>query len=89
MDEIKNIKWMLPVLEHKEIAEETYRLTLDSSSIKGEILPGTFFNLTVPDRRFMLKRPISVFAVDLEKGHLSFIYKIMGQGTKSLTTVKV
>ena len=23
MDEIKNIKWMLPVLEHKEIAEET------------------------------------------------------------------
>lgn len=89
MDEIKNIKWMLPVLEHKEIAGETYRLTLDSSSIKGEILPGTFFNLTVPDRRFMLKRPISVFAVDLEKGHLSFIYKIMGQGTKSLTTVKV
>lgn len=89
MQTIKNIKWMLPVLAHTEIASETYRLTLDSSSIDEEILPGTFFNLTVPDRRFILKRPISVFAVEKDKSQLVFIYKIMGQGTKSLTSLKV
>lgn len=88
VDRIKNIEWDLPVIENTEIARETYRLTLDISTLEAAVLPGTFFNLTVPDGRFILKRPISVFAVDRPAGRLSFIYKIMGEGTQALTSVK-
>lgn len=86
---MKNIKWELRILDNALIAIDTLRLVVSSEGVTEAIAPGTFFNLTVPDGRFILKRPISVFAVDPAAGTITFIYKIMGQGTKALSTARV
>lgn len=84
---MKNIKWELDILANEAIARETFRLVLKAPDI-DTVNPGTFFNLTVPDGRFILKRPISVFSTDPQEKTISFIYKIMGEGTRSLSQAR-
>lgn len=78
----------LRIIDNQAIARETFRLTLDAAELKELPEPGTFYNLTVPDHLFILKRPISVFAVDREKQRLELIYKVMGAGTKLFSEMK-
>lgn len=85
---MKQIQWDLAILSHEGIARDTFRLKLAAPMLEEMPRPGTFFNLTVPDQRFLLKRPISVFAVDHSRKEISFIYKIMGEGTKALSDVR-
>ncbi|MBR1686756.1 MAG: dihydroorotate dehydrogenase electron transfer subunit [Clostridia bacterium] len=69
----------LQILEHREIAEKVYRLTLGGKV--GALHPGTFVNLSLPG--FFLRRPISV--CDAEEDRLTLIYKVVGRGTESLS----
>lgn len=68
------------IYENVEISEGVYKL-----SIKGEfsVKPGQFFMLKVGEVEPLLPRPISVYDVDSEK--ISFLYQIVGQGTKLLS----
>ena len=76
------------ILANDEIARETYKLILDASPLDQAVAAGTFFNLTVPDARYLLKRPISVHAVDEAGRRLTLIYKIMGNGTRVLSGLR-
>ena len=69
--------------ENVEISEGIYML-----SIKGKfnVKPGQFFMLKVGDLEPLLPRPISVYDVDSEK--ISFLYGIVGKGTKILSKLK-
>ena len=69
--------------ENVEISEVVYKL-----SIKGKfnVKPGQFFMLKVGEVEPLLPRPISVYDVDEEK--ISFLYQIVGQGTKLLSKLK-
>ena len=71
------------IYENVEISEGVYKL-----SIKGEfsVKPGQFFMLKVGEVEPLLPRPISVYDVDSEK--ISFLYQIVGQGTKLLSKLK-
>ncbi|MBX4258336.1 dihydroorotate dehydrogenase electron transfer subunit [Clostridium estertheticum] len=66
--------------ENVLISEGVYKL-----SIKGKfnIKPGQFFMLKTGQLEPLLPRPISVYDVDDEK--ISFLYQIVGQGTKHLS----
>ena len=69
--------------ENVEISEGVYML-----SIKGKfnVKPGQFFMVKVGDLEPLLPRPISVYDVDAEK--ISFLYGIVGKGTKLLSKLK-
>ncbi|MCB2292922.1 dihydroorotate dehydrogenase electron transfer subunit [Clostridium algoriphilum] len=69
--------------ENTLISEGVYKL-----SIKGkfDVKPGQFFMLKVGDLEPILPRPISVYDVDDEK--ISFLYQIVGQGTKHLSNLR-
>ncbi|MBU3110943.1 dihydroorotate dehydrogenase electron transfer subunit [Clostridium lacusfryxellense] len=69
--------------ENFEISEGVYKL-----SIKGKfnVKPGQFFMLKVGDLEPLLPRPISVYDVTDEK--ISFLYQIVGQGTKHLSNLR-
>ncbi|MCB2305080.1 dihydroorotate dehydrogenase electron transfer subunit [Clostridium estertheticum] len=69
--------------ENVLISEGVYKL-----SIKGKfnIKPGQFFMLKTGQLEPLLPRPISVYDVDDEK--ISFLYQIVGQGTKHLSKLK-
>jgi dihydroorotate dehydrogenase electron transfer subunit len=71
------------IYENVEISEGVYML-----SIKGKfnVKPGQFFMLKVGDLEPLLPRPISVYDVSSEK--ISFLYQIVGTGTKLLSKLK-
>ncbi|MBR0575023.1 dihydroorotate dehydrogenase electron transfer subunit [Proteiniclasticum sp. BAD-10] len=77
----------LKVLENKSIAEDTFKLTLDGSSLGEDFpAPGTFFQLKIDKGGApLLRRPISVFDADEVKQTLTLIYKVLGWGTKLMT----
>ena len=70
--------------ENVEISEGIYML-----SIKGKfnVKPGQFFMLKVGELEPLLPRPISVCDVTAEK--ISFLYGIVGKGTKLLSKLKL
>jgi dihydroorotate dehydrogenase electron transfer subunit len=69
--------------ENVEISEGVYML-----SIKGKfnVKPGQFFMLKVGSKEPLLPRPISVYDVCEDK--ISFLYQIVGEGTKLLSKLK-
>lgn len=81
---MKKIQQDLKILANDEIAKETYKMILDATPLDRPIEAGMFFDLTVPNAKYILKRPISVFSVDPVKKEIALIYKIMGDGTRVL-----
>lgn len=75
---------MMKITDNKKIAEKTYFMSLegDTSAITK---PGQFINIKLDG--FFLRRPISV--CDCEKGKLSIIYKVVGNGTKEMSELPV
>jgi dihydroorotate dehydrogenase electron transfer subunit len=66
--------------ENVEISEGVYMLTIKG---KFNVRPGQFFMLKVDSKEPLLPRPISVYDVATDK--ISFLYQIVGKGTKLLS----
>lgn len=71
---------VLTIVENKKITNDIYLLKLegDCTSIKGS---GQFAELKLHD--YYLRRPLSIH--DYTENSVSFLYKILGHGTKDLT----
>lgn len=70
------------VMSNKEIAKDTFQMVIQSKITKT-MEPGQFVNIRIEG--YMLRRPISISSID----HQSFtiIYKVVGDGTKKLSTM--
>jgi len=80
------------VLQNKVINGDYRHLIVDVPKSALEIQPGQFFHLLCPEvngLRPYLRRPMSIYGVNKEKGELHFLYKAQGEGTNALTTLKV
>ena len=73
---------LFQVTENRQIARDTYLLELEGDTV-GLTHPGQFVNVDIPG--FYLRRPLSVCA--WRPGHLTLMYKILGQGTDVLSNV--
>lgn len=71
------------VIENIKIAEDTYKMTLESD-IASKMRAGQFVNVKVEG--FMLRRPISISEV-IDRTHFVIVYKVVGDGTKKLSTI--
>jgi dihydroorotate dehydrogenase electron transfer subunit len=69
--------------ENVEISEGVYMLSIMG---KFNVKPGQFFMLKIGDKEPLLPRPISVYDVATDK--ISFLYQIVGEGTKLLSKLK-
>lgn len=71
------------VTENRKIASAVYEMTLsgDTSSVTA---PGQFVNIRLDG--FFLRRPISV--CDCESGTLRLIYKVVGNGTETMSKLQ-
>jgi len=75
----------LKIVENKQVAKDTFILKVDNPGL-FEVLPGQFFMVRVNDYPFpLLRRPFSVAGFS---DTIDFIYRVVGQGTKILTTKK-
>ncbi len=72
------------VIDNEQIAADIF--VLDVTWNKTKVKAGQFFMIKCWDTELTLMRPISVFSAD--DSRLSFMYRVVGKGTKKLSEVK-
>ncbi len=78
----KGIK-MSKILSNISLGDSFYLMKVDH---KNNALPGQFYMLKAWDEYPILQRPISVYDADAET--VSFLYKVVGKGTKTFAELK-
>ncbi len=71
------------ILENKLVLNKIYRLKVE---FVDEIKPGQFFMLKTLDNSFLLPRPISIN--DVNDNVITFLYRVEGIGTTSVSRMK-
>mgnify|MGYP002514559974 CR=1 FL=1 len=82
---MKYIDEKCEILENKQIAQDTFDLTVKSDFIAKNASCGQFANILCGDK--MLRRPISI--CDTGDNTVRFVYQVKGGGTKWLSEQKV
>jgi len=85
---MKKYKEKLLLLENISLNHDNYRLILQAERDLSEIFPGQFVHIKIEKAGILLRRPFSVFDVNKEKRTISLLIKILGKGSKVLTTCK-
>lgn len=77
------------VLEHEQVNEKEYVLTLQTEKIAKEAKAGQFVQVKVADLLDpVLRRAISIHASDKESGQIKLYYQVLGKGTEILKNIK-
>lgn len=85
MKYIKNV----PIYEHKQISHDTYKLVIQDAELAAITMPGQFAQLKPTGALApLLRRPISVADVEVQAQTITFIYRVIGEGTKVLTSLQ-
>lgn len=74
---------ILKILSNVQVGKDTYQMKLEAKE-EFHSLPGQFCEIAIPG--FYLRRPLSIF--DQEKNTITFLYKVLGEGTKVLSKMK-
>ena len=78
------------VVKQVEIGPQVYKTEVYVPELASITLPGQFAQLKVKGaQQPLLRRPISVADVDGDAKTLTFIYKVLGEGTQALSLVQV
>lgn len=78
-----NIKAKL--LKKEELKSEIFKFSVQADEIVNTARPGNFIEIRVNDDiEPFLRRPISIYNMDKEKGILEFIFQVKGKGTTIL-----
>src|SRR3972149_2508041 len=82
---------MSPIIVNREIAPDQFLLSLRLPSSFPTPAPGQFIMLKAPDCETpLLPRPFSIYAFNRKKNHsvMEIIYRIAGQGTRRLSSLR-
>ena len=78
------------VVFNRALAGSYWHLSVSMPSPAPEVMPGQFFQLLCPGQgrgNHLLRRPMSVYHIDSEHRRVEFLYKVVGTGTRGLTTL--
>jgi len=70
------------VKKNVALAKDIYEMVIETG-VCSAFVPGQFINIYLDDKSMLLPRPISIS--DAEANSVTIVYKIAGQGTKSLS----
>jgi dihydroorotate dehydrogenase electron transfer subunit len=76
------------IVKNEQIADGIFELILDAPDIVRVATPGQFVNLYLPDGAMLLPRPISIADADADRGELSLIFAVVGEGTRVLSLLR-
>ncbi len=77
-----------PVVAHLQVAERCWLITLRAPAIAQRAQPGQFVMITLAregEAAPVLPRPMAIYAWDRETGTIQVLYRVVGEGTRSLT----
>lgn len=79
-------KELMVVTKHEKIAEHIFQLTLQGELVSEMGNPGQFVHLKVSEGSApLLRRPISISEIDIDKKQFTMIYRAEGAGTQLLS----
>ena len=74
----------------EQLKPDIFKFGVKVGDIAKEILPGQFIEIQISeDYEPFLRRPISVYNLEKERGILEFIFRIGGKGTNILAKKEV
>lgn len=79
------------VLSNDLVNNDYRHLILTVSQEMLDVQPGQFFHLLCPEGdgyKPYLRRPMSTYRADKERGELHFLYKVQGEGTGAMSRLK-
>ncbi|MGQ7869937.1 dihydroorotate dehydrogenase electron transfer subunit [Sunxiuqinia sp. sy24] len=77
----------LLLVDNIQLNHDNFKLVLQSPTKLPQIFPGQFVNVEIKKAtEIFLRRPFSVLDIDYEKNTFSLLVKILGRGSKVLTT---
>ena len=77
-----------PVVFNRHITGDYWLLELEAPHIAGSLSPGQFVNIRIGTSLTpFLRRPFSVYRVTRDRRRLQVAYKILGEGTRLMTTL--
>lgn len=76
------------VLSAGPLAENLIRIILCAPEIAAQARPGQFIHMLVPDHAHVLRRPISLMAMDAAAGTLTLAIQPKGRGTQMLCALR-
>jgi dihydroorotate dehydrogenase electron transfer subunit len=77
------------IIENINYKGDYYRITFSAPEISAHVQPGQFVHVRIPHSpELLLRRPFSVFNTDPDAGALSLIYKIVGRGSREISTLR-
>lgn len=77
------------VIEHREMAERIFELQLQGDIVEHMGEPGQFVHISSAGRQqTLLRRPISIAAINHEQQIFTIIYRVDGAGTENLSEKK-
>lgn len=75
------------IIENNEIAQNYFKMKIDSPELASRVTPGQFFHIKTADRLdIILRRPISVY--DYNETSITILYEVVGKGTALLSGKK-
>lgn len=84
----KTIRELL-LIENKQLNHDNFRLVLQSETELPEMTPGQFVNVEIRQAaEIFLRRPFSIMDTDVKNRTFSLLVKILGRGSKVLTTYR-
>ncbi|MEJ6951657.1 dihydroorotate dehydrogenase electron transfer subunit [Natronospora cellulosivora (SeqCode)] len=81
----------LKIRENKAVAEDYYLLKLIAPELLDKVKAGQFMNLRINNNDSfdpLLRRPLSIHDLDKESQTIDLLYRLVGRGTKILSTLK-
>lgn len=83
--EIRKLLELGTILKNEPAAKDIYEMVLQVPGIAKKSKPGQFVNLRLSHKLDpLLRRPISLHGIDPEKGTISMLYLVVGEGTSMM-----
>ena len=65
-----------------------YIVEMDAPQIAADCRPGQFIHALPPKVELMLRRPFSLLTTDKNKGSISILFRVMGEGTQAMADLQ-
>lgn len=76
------------IIENCAVTDVVWKLVLHAPRIAASAKPGQFVMLEASSRELLLRRPLGIADVDVKRGEVLLIYRLVGRGTRGYTTLR-
>jgi len=83
-------KFKVKIISKQELIPHIFLFKLNAPLLGQQALPGQFIHIQCSEDHYpLLRRPLSIHRIDKERGEISILFQVVGEGTKLLSQRRV